>query len=72
MWSTQCQNNQKVVVAKPDTIIYPINGEPFKIKKAKIRGQESFGMICAKDEIGLEDNHEGIVILIVLPKLEQR
>ena len=57
------KEGQKVVVAKPDTIIYPINGEPFKIKKAKIRGEESFGMICAKDEIGLEDDHEGIIVL---------
>ena len=57
------KEGQKVVVAKPDTIIYPSNGEPFKIKKAKIRGEESCGMICAKEEIGLEDNHEGIIVL---------
>jgi phenylalanyl-tRNA synthetase beta chain len=57
------KEGQKVVVAKPDTIIYPINGEPFKIKKAKIRGEESCGMICAKDEIGLEDDHKGIIVL---------
>lgn len=57
------KKGQKVVIAKPDTIIYPIKGEPFKIKKAKIRGEESFGMICAKDEIGLGDDHEGIIVL---------
>ena len=57
------KEGQKVVVAKPDTIIYPTNGDPFKIKKAKIRGEESCGMICAKEEIGLEDNHEGIIVL---------
>ena len=57
------KEGQKVVVAKPDTVIYPINREPFKIKKAKIRGEESFGMICAKDEIGLKDDHEGIIVL---------
>ena len=57
------KEGQKVVMAKPGTIIYPINGEPFKIKKAKIRGEESFGMICAKDEVGLGDDHEGIIVL---------
>ena len=57
------KKGQKVVIAKPDTIIYPIKGEPFKIKKAKIRGEESFGMICAKDEVGLGDDHEGIIVL---------
>ena len=57
------KEGQKVIVAKPGTIIYPTNGEPFKIKKAKIRGEDSFGMICAKDEIGLGDDHEGIIVL---------
>jgi phenylalanyl-tRNA synthetase beta chain len=54
---------QKVVVARPGVTIYPINGEPFTLKKAKIRGQESYGMICAEDEIGLSENHEGIMVL---------
>ncbi len=40
---------QKVVVAQPGTTIYPVNEKPFKIKKAKIRGVESVGMICAED-----------------------
>ena len=53
----------KVVVAMNGSIIYPMNGEPITIKKAKIRGIESFGMICAEDEIGLSDNHTGIMIL---------
>lgn len=57
------KKGQKVVIAKPETIIYPINGESFKIKKAKIRGEESFGMICAQDEIGLGNDHEGILVL---------
>ncbi len=37
--------------------------EGFKIKKAKIRGEESFGMLCAEDELGLSDDHDGIMIL---------
>ena len=57
------KEGQKVIVAKPGTIIYPTNGDPFKIKKANIRGEDSFGMICAKDEIGLGDDHEGIIVL---------
>lgn len=54
---------QKVVVALPGTTIHPLEGESFKIKKAKIRGIESSGMICAEDEIGLGKDHNGIIIL---------
>src|ERR1700750_2423429 len=54
---------QKVVVAKVGTTIFPLSGEPMQMKKAKIRGAESFGMICAEDEIGIGNNHEGILIL---------
>lgn len=54
---------QKVVVAVPGTTIYPTNGEPFTIKKSKIRGVESAGMICAEDEIGLGQSHDGIMVL---------
>lgn len=54
---------QKVVVAKPGTTIYPTSGEPFTIKKAKIRGEVSEGMICAEDEVGLGTGHDGIMIL---------
>lgn len=54
---------QKVVVALPGTTLYPAKGEPFTIKKAKIRGVESSGMICAEDEIGLGTNHDGIIVL---------
>lgn len=54
---------QKVVVATVGSTIYPFAGEPMTMKKAKIRGIESFGMICAEDEIGLSDNHAGILIL---------
>ncbi len=54
---------QKVIVATVGATIYPTGGEPMTMKKAKIRGVESFGMICAEDEIGLSDNHAGIMIL---------
>lgn len=54
---------QKVVVATVGAKLYPTSGEPFEIKKAKIRGQASEGMICAEDEIGLGTSHAGIMIL---------
>jgi phenylalanyl-tRNA synthetase beta chain len=54
---------QKVVVAKVGTKIYPVSGEPFTINAAKIRGERSEGMICAEDEIGLGQNHAGIIVL---------
>lgn len=54
---------QKVVVATVGCKVHPINGEAFEIKKAKIRGEESEGMICAEDEIGLGTSHDGIMIL---------
>ena len=53
---------QKVVVAPIGTTLYGNKGS-FQIKKAKIRGESSEGMICAEDEIGLSDNHEGIMVL---------
>ena len=54
---------QKVLVATVGSTLYPSSGEPLQIKKAKIRGAESFGMICAEDEIGLGESHEGIMVL---------
>jgi phenylalanyl-tRNA synthetase beta chain len=54
---------QKVVVATIGATIYPVNGEPMTMKKAKIRGVESQGMICAEDEIGLGESHAGIMVL---------
>lgn len=54
---------QKVVVAVIGTTIYPFNGEPITMKKARIRGVDSQGMICAEDEIGLSQSHAGILIL---------
>ena len=55
--------NQKVPVATIGTTLYDENGSPWKIKKGKIRGEESHGMICAEDELGLGKNHEGIMVL---------
>lgn len=54
---------QKVVVATVGATLYPSSGEPFTIKKGKIRGEESNGMICAEDEIGLGSSHAGIMVL---------
>ena len=54
---------QKVIVAPVGSTIHPVNGEPVLMKTAKIRGVESYGMICAEDEIGLGSNHSGIFIL---------
>ena len=54
---------QKVIVALPGAVLYPTVGESFEIKKSKIRGEESNGMICAEDEIGLGTSHAGIMIL---------
>ncbi len=54
---------QKVLVATVGAKLYPTTGEPFEIKKSKIRGAVSEGMICAEDEIGLGTGHDGIMIL---------
>lgn len=54
---------QKVVVAPVGTTIYPTTGEPLTMKVAKIRSVESYGMICAEDEIGLGTSHAGIMVL---------
>ena len=54
---------QKVVVATVGTIVYPMEGDHFKINKSKIRGEVSEGMICAEDEIGLGTSHAGIMVL---------
>lgn len=54
---------QKVPVATVGTMLYDDKGEGFKIKKGKIRGEESHGMICAEDELGLGQSHDGIMVL---------
>ncbi|HCM19198.1 MAG TPA: phenylalanine--tRNA ligase subunit beta, partial [Porphyromonadaceae bacterium] len=53
---------QKVVVATIGTVLYS-GDESFTIKRSKIRGEESFGMICAEDEIGIGNSHDGIIVL---------
>lgn len=54
---------QKVPVATIGTTLYTKEGEAWTIKKGKIRGEESHGMICAEDEIGIGEGHDGILIL---------
>lgn len=54
---------QTVVVATVGTTLYSPDGESFKIKRSKIRGVESLGMICAEDEIGVGNSHDGIIVL---------
>ena len=55
--------NQKVAVATVGSTLYDQKGNEFKIKKTVIRGEESNGMICAEDELGIGDSHEGIIVL---------
>jgi phenylalanyl-tRNA synthetase beta chain len=54
---------QKVPVATIGTTLYDKEGVSFQIKKGKIRGQDSHGMTCAEDELGLGESHDGIMIL---------
>ncbi len=56
---------QKVPVALPGTWLYPENNEKnkFKLKKTKIRGEISYGMICSEKELGIGESHEGIMVL---------
>lgn len=54
---------QKVIVATVNATLYPQGHDSFKIKKAKIRGEVSEGMICAEDELGLGNSHDGIMVL---------
>jgi phenylalanyl-tRNA synthetase beta chain len=54
---------QKVLVATVGTTLTFSNGEEVKIKRSKIRGVESMGMICAEDELGIGDSHDGILVL---------
>jgi phenylalanyl-tRNA synthetase beta chain len=61
--ASNVEAGQKVVVATIGAKLYPSTGEPFEIKKSKIRGAASEGMICAEDEIGLGTSHAGIMVL---------
>ena len=61
--ATNVAAGQKVLVATIGTKLFDRDGIEFEIKKGKIRGQESHGMICAEDELGLGTSHDGIMIL---------
>ncbi|MFM2375489.1 MAG: hypothetical protein RLZZ165_586 [Bacteroidota bacterium] len=54
---------QKVLVALVGAKLYPSAGAPFEIKKSRIRNADSWGMICAEDELGLGEGHAGIMVL---------
>lgn len=54
---------QRVVVATVGCTLYPKGGDPFTIRKSKLRGEVSEGMLCSAEEIGLSQDHEGILIL---------
>src|SRR5699024_8045355 len=57
--------NQKVAVATVGVVLPPSTAgeDPFTIKQAKCRGEDSYGMICAEDELGLGEDHSGIMVL---------
>ena len=62
--AANCRQGLKVMCATVGSVLYPINSdEEFKIKRSKIRGVESLGMLCAEDELGIGRNHEGIMEL---------
>lgn len=54
---------QNVAVAPPGTTLYTLKGKALQLKKSTIRGQESQGMLCAEDELGLGEKHNGILVL---------
>ena len=55
--------NQKVLVSTVGAVLHTFTGETIEIKKSKIRGEASEGMICAEDELGIGQSHDGIMIL---------
>jgi phenylalanyl-tRNA synthetase beta chain len=55
--------NQKVLVSTVGAVLHTFGGETIEIKKSKIRGEASEGMICAEDELGIGNSHDGIMIL---------
>ena len=57
------EQGQKVIVALPGSTVLDKEGKPFTIKKGMIRGEESNGMICAEDELGIGSDHSGIIVL---------
>lgn len=61
--ASNARKDLNVIVATVGATLHPIDREPFKIKKGKIRGEISMGMICAEDEIGIGESHAGIIEL---------
>ncbi len=62
--AANCRQGLKVMCATVGSVLYPNGGdEEFKIKRSKIRGVESLGMLCAEDELGIGSSHEGIMEL---------
>ena len=62
--AANCRQGLKVLCATVGTVLYPNGGdEEFKIKRSKIRGVESLGMLCAEDELGIGESHDGIMEL---------
>ena len=62
--AANCRTGLKTLCAKIGAVLYPNGGdEEFKIKRSKIRGVESLGMLCAEDELGIGSSHEGIIEL---------
>ncbi len=62
--AANCRQGLKVMCATVGSVLYPIDSdEEFKIKRSKIRGVESLGMLCAEDELGIGRNHDGIMEL---------
>jgi phenylalanyl-tRNA synthetase beta chain len=54
---------QKVILAQVGAVLYPTPDQPLKMKVSKIRDVESYGMLCAEDELGLGTSHDGIMVL---------
>ena len=62
--ASNCRQGLKVMCATVGAVLYPDGGdEEFKIKRSKIRGVESLGMLCAEDELGIGSSHAGIIEL---------
>ena len=62
--AANCRKGLKVMCATVGAVLYPDGGdEEFKIKRSKIRGVESLGMLCAEDELGIGASHDGIIEL---------
>ena len=62
--AANCRQGLKVMCATVGAVLYPVDAtEGFKIKRSKIRGVESLGMLCAEDELGISVSHDGIIEL---------